>query len=281
MTRAAALRGPDVDARPRLLVVQHQDRVPLGRIAFGGCDLDVVRPDRGDDLPARLVRHDGLVVLGGTMAAWEDDVAPWLPATRALLRSCVDDGTPVLGICLGAQLLALATGGAVERAPDGPELGVVEICATPAAARDPLLAGLGPVWPGPQGHGDAVTALPRGAVHLATSALYPYQAFRVGHRAWGVQYHPEATPDVYAAWLEERRGLLAGRGTSPERLVAEMADADAALVATADAHGAAFARVVSRHVSRDVRGHGSGSDALAGSSAGTTVDTSRRSRSIP
>lgn len=234
--------------RPRLLVVQHEDHAPLGRLRFPGCALDVVRPDRGEELPGRLAQHDGLVVLGGAMAAWEDDVARWLPAVRELLSACVDDGTPVLGVCLGAQLLSLATGGTVEPGPEGPELGVVEIRATPAAAGDPLLAALGGAWPGPQGHGDAVTALPAGAVHLATSEQYAHQAFRLGEAAWGVQYHPEVTPEIFAGWLEEHRELLSGRGTSPERLVAEMVDADEALVATADAHAPAFVDVVSRRV---------------------------------
>lgn len=227
----------------RLLVVQHEDRVPLGRLTFPGLDVDVVRPDRGEPLPARLDGHAGLVVLGGTMAAWEDDVAPWLPATRALLAACVDDGAPVLGICLGAQLLALATGGRVERGPHGPELGVVEVTATPAAADDALVGGLGRSWPAPQGHHDAVTVLPPGAELLASSATYPHQAFRVGPRAWGIQYHPETTADVLADWLEADRGLLGRRGTSPEELLAAFAAVDDELARLAAAHGAAFATV--------------------------------------
>lgn len=240
--------------RPRLLVVQHQDRVPLGRIPFPGAELDVLRPDRGDELPSRLHRHAGLVVLGGTMAAWEDEVAPWLPATRALLAACVEDDRPVLGICLGAQLLALATGGRVQPGADGPELGVVEVEATPDGRDDRLVGALGRRWPAPSGHHDAVTALPPGATLLASTPRYVHQAFRVGRCAWGVQYHPEATADVFADWMSADRAVLAREGRTPEDVLAGFHHADGALERLAQAHGAAFAAVVA------------GSAAAAGSS---------------
>lgn len=227
-----------------LLVVQHEDRVPLGRISFPGLAVEVVRPYRGDPLPARLDRHAGLVVLGGTMAAWEDDVAPWLPATRALLAASVADGAPVLGICLGAQLLALACGGRVERGGDGPELGIVQVRATDAAAGDALTAGLGRSWPAPSGHHDAVTRLPAGAVLLASTDRYPHQAFRLGARAWGVQYHPEATAEVFADWMAADGEVLRAQGTGPADVVAAFEAADPALADVAAEHGRAFARAV-------------------------------------
>lgn len=228
-----------------LLVVQHEDRVPLGRIPFPGLPVQVVRPDRGEPLPEAPGDHCGLVVLGGTMAAWEDDVAPWLPATRALLARAVDAGAPVLGICLGAQLLALATGGRVERGDRGPELGVIELrAAAGAAAGDPVVGGLGARWLGPSGHHDAVTRLPPGAVLLASSAEYPHQAFRLGPRAWGVQYHPEVPAGVFADWMASDRDVLAARGTTPEALVARFQAVDGELARLAAAHGTAFAAAV-------------------------------------
>lgn len=228
----------------RVLVVQHEDRVPLGRLDLHGVDVDVVRPDRGDPLPHRLTDHDGLVVLGGRVAAWEDDVAPWLPATRDLLARAVADDVPVLGVCLGAQLLALATGGSVRRGAAGPETGVVEVTATPDAADDALVGGLGPSWLAAQSHRDAVTALPGGAVLLAGSAAYPHQAFRLGRAAWGVQYHPEVTLEVLADWLRDHQDVLALRGRTVHEVLAEAEAADERLATLAAAHGQAFARVV-------------------------------------
>lgn len=230
---------------PRVLVVQHEDRVPLGRWhEVDGLDLHVLRPDAGEPVPPTAAGYAGLLVLGGTMAAWEDDVAPWLPSVRELLRAAVTDGTPTLGICLGAQLLAKATGGTVERGPHGPELGVVPIHATEAAAADRFAARLGTGFLAPQGHHDAITALPDGAVLLASSDAYPHQVFRLGEAAWGVQYHPEADHATFADWMTADRDHLAATGRSPQGVMAEFDAAEPELAASSAAHAAAFAAVV-------------------------------------
>lgn len=188
----------------RILVVQHDpDDGPqlLGDwLTEAGAELVVVRADQGEPVPETPDGVDAVVSLGGAMAAWEDDVAPWLPATRRLLAAAVADGTPTLGICLGAQLLALATGGAVERGPDGPEVGAYLTARRDAAERDPLLADL-PMTPDVMHcHVDVVSRLPPGAVLLATGTGYPHQAFRVGEKAWGLQFHIECTADVVRGW---------------------------------------------------------------------------------
>ena len=113
----------DVSGQPRLLVVQHE--VGTGPGWFGewlseaGLALDVCHPYAGDELPPATT-YDGAVVLGGAMAPAEDERCPWLPAVRRLMADAVASSVPLLGICLGAQLLALACGGAVRRGRERP-----------------------------------------------------------------------------------------------------------------------------------------------------------------
>jgi GMP synthase (glutamine-hydrolysing) len=186
-----------------VLVVEHEARCPPGLIAAPlGAVARVVRPYLGEALPAGTADLGGLVVLGGTMGALDDDAAPWLPAVRSLLVDAVRRSTPTLGVCLGAQLLGAACGGRVERGPAGPETGVVRLART--GSTDPFADALPADGLVAQCHDDAVTVLPPDAELLAAGDLYPHQMFRVGAAAWAVQYHPEATPEVYADWLAAR-----------------------------------------------------------------------------
>jgi GMP synthase (glutamine-hydrolysing) len=229
--------------------VQHQDDGPLGRLErpfAAATRLDLRRPDRGEPQPDDLDGVHGLVVQGGSMAAWEDERAPWLPRTRALMAEAVAVGVPLFGICLGAQLLAHATGGTVEPGAHGIEAGLGLVVPTPDAEGDVLMSAL-PVdgYVGAQGHHDAITELPPGAVLLATSTPYPHQAFRLGQVAWGVQYHPEVTADDFAGWMREDADVVAAAGLDPVEAAATVRDAEPLLDELAAAHAAAFLGVVS------------------------------------
>ncbi|MFG1944757.1 type 1 glutamine amidotransferase [Nonomuraea sp. NPDC048826] len=220
----------------RITVIENEADAPLGYLAdWLGLPCDVIRPYLGEEIPGRAA--DGLIVLGGDAAAWEDERCPWLPATRELLRRAVEEGTPTLGVCLGAQLLTLACGGAVERGADGLEVGACEVVALPAASDDPLLSGVGRAV-AVQYHRDAMTRLPEGAVPLMTGDRYPNQAYRLGDTAWAVQFHPEATPDIFASWA-------AGNGL--EHLDAPVRAAAPALESAWRPVAEAFAGVVRAH----------------------------------
>ncbi|SCD76937.1 GMP synthase-Glutamine amidotransferase [Streptomyces sp. TverLS-915] len=203
----------DGEARePRLLVVRNHEGDGAGNweqwLAEGGVRLDAVRAWEGEPLPERLT-HDGLLVLGGAYLPADDARAPWLPGTRALARQALGTGVPYFGICLGGQLLAHVAGGEVRGEHGTPEFGSVRLTLRPEAADDPLFHGLPAHPPAIENHVDAVTALPAGAHWLLSSADCPYQGFRVGAAAWGVQFHPEARAARIPAW---NAGRLARHG---------------------------------------------------------------------
>lgn len=235
---------------PRLLVVQHEPDTGLGAwgpvLAGAGLELVVSHPYAGDDLPPAAT-YDGVLVLGGAMGPADDEACPWLPATRALLAESVDAGVPVFGICLGAELLALACGGAVRHGTVGPELGVLGIEMLPASADDPVLSAL-PARPRVlQWHWEEISSLPPGAVWLASSGAYAHQAFRLGTSAWGVQGHPEeVTAGIARAWAREDAPLLVAAGRAPDDLVDEVAAAESETGEVWGAVASAFAAVVVR-----------------------------------
>lgn len=245
-----------------VLVVEHERDAGLSLMADHlGDRAQVLRPYLGDRLPDALgPGHAGLLVLGGSMAAWEDDAAPWLPATRRLLAGAVRGGLPALGVCLGAQLLAAACGGTVGRGAHGLEVGTTTVEALPAAAGDAFFAGVigagGPSWPVRQYHGDAVTRLPDGAQLLVTGAPYPVQGFRVGGSAWGVQYHPEVSGDLFARWVEH--GVAAGELAGAGDLLERAGDGEQAQAALAAAHARAFVDLLDRPRLRTDPGTASG-----------------------
>ena len=208
----------------RALVVTHTESEGPGLLArwlpAAGLELDVVRAWAGDPLPARMTEHVALVVMGGPQQAYDDRSAPWLRPVKGLLRAAVADGVPVLGICLGAQLLAEATGGRVAPGEDGPELGARLVAKRDTSASDALFAAL-PFTPTVvQWHWDVIVELPPGAVLLASSTRYANQAFRVGDRAWGLQFHIETPPDMLTSWAEADDRAVRDAGLDPVALLA-------------------------------------------------------------
>jgi GMP synthase (glutamine-hydrolysing) len=174
-------------------------------------DLDGLRP--GD--------FAGVAPLGGSMQSWDEQALPFLGRQRAFLREAVDEGVPVLGICLGGQLLARALGAGV-RPAERLEAGWLAIEPTSEAAGDPVLAHLREPVGVYQWHTD-VFDLPAGAVRLARSEQSPNQAFRFGERAWGLQFHPEVDAPLFAGWMQNYPDAPAAAGIDRHELEAAIA----------------------------------------------------------
>lgn len=148
---------------------------------------------------AGLINDAGLIVLGGPMGAYETDDHPHLSGVAGLIRRCLDEERPVLGICLGAQLLAAAAGARVYPGASGKEIGWAEVTLTEVGGADPLWAGFPRSFNTFHWHGDTFD-LPPGAEVLARSDHY-VQAFRLGAFAYGVQFHPEVVPAELESWI--------------------------------------------------------------------------------
>ncbi|MEV4224276.1 type 1 glutamine amidotransferase [Nonomuraea sp. ATR24] len=186
-----------------VLIIQNSRSGGPGRfggwLEEAGLRLDVVHAHEGAPVPDRLT-HDAMIMLGGGYLPSEDDRAPWLAPARRLVGEAIERGVPLFGICLGGQMLAEVAGGEVTGDAGAPENGSVPVTIRPEAAADALFQDLPPVVPAIEHHKDAITALPPGAVWLAETERCPYQAFRVGEQAWGVQFHPEVLPERIRQW---------------------------------------------------------------------------------
>jgi GMP synthase-like glutamine amidotransferase len=204
------------------LVVQHLE--PESSYAIGealasvGVEIDQRRTDTAEDLPETLDGFDGLVVLGGPMSADSDAGLPTRRQELALLAEAVELGVPTLGVCLGAQLLALATGGSLLRGAAGPEIGWAPVRLEAPAVDDLLLSSLPGELSVLHWHGDTFD-LPPGGVLLASNDRYAHQAFRIGPRAWGFQFHLEVDQEAVAAFVGAFGADLAAVGTNPDDLV--------------------------------------------------------------
>jgi GMP synthase (glutamine-hydrolysing) len=222
---------------PNLLVLQHIACEPPGafedELLDRGGQLRRVMVDQGEALPDWRA-FDGIVVMGGPMGAYEDDAFPWLRDEKRLIAEAVSAGTPVWGVCLGAQLLAASLGARVAPGPE-PEVGVLPVSRTAAGASDPVFSVLPHEFAALQWHGDTF-ALPKGAVQLARSDAYEQQAFVV-NRAYGMQFHIEVGTSLATEWgavpayARSLEGLM-GAGALP-RLLERIAAAEAEMTSLA------------------------------------------------
>lgn len=187
----------------RILVFQHVAAEPLGTldalIRQRGHRIRFVNFEREPDAQPNLDRYKGLIVLGGPMNVSDQGQRPHLRTELRCIEQALAAGKPVLGICLGAQLLAHALGAAVHRHPV-PEIGWYRWQATAAAREDAVLAPLGDDAPVFQWHGCSFE-IPPGAVHLGRTASCENQAFRWGDSAYGLQFHLEMDVPLIERWL--------------------------------------------------------------------------------
>ena len=195
--------------RPVVAVLHNLERPFLGHAGRALREAGVALDERflraGDPLPAPG-ETDGIVVLGGEQTAPDPALAP----QAALLRDATALGVPVLGICLGAQLLAHAHGGEVRRLARR-HLDWLELEPLPAADGDPVLGSLPPGAAGVHWNEDGF-ALPAGAVELLRSPAGTGEGFRIGERSWGVQFHPELDAEALDHWYVDWHGALGAAG---------------------------------------------------------------------
>jgi GMP synthase (glutamine-hydrolysing) len=220
-----------------VLVLQHIACEPPGEyeavLLERGANLHRVELDEGDALPP-WGNFDAIVAMGGPMSVNDDAELPWLAGEKDAIGAAVRAGVPYFGACLGVQLLAASLGARVYAGPE-PEVGVLPVTLTPEGAADRVFAGLPPVFPTLQWHGDTFD-LPEGATRLASSPAFPNQAFRYGESAYGIQFHVEVLPEMAREWAQvpayaEYADRVLGEG-GMERLLDDFDAAQAAMRAT-------------------------------------------------
>ena len=182
---------------PKVLVIQHTAPETLGTIADAlepkGVVMDYIRVFQDEVVPKTMDGAAGLIVMGGPIGVRDQGKHPYLRDEMTLMENALKTGKPVLGICLGSQLLASILGARVSAAKK--ELGWLPVRLTPQAQQDPLWAGVPPLFTAFHWHGD-VFELPSGAVSLASSDATTHQAFRHGQKAYGLLFHLEMTENM-------------------------------------------------------------------------------------
>ena len=211
----------------RILVFQHVAAEPLGTldplIRQRGHRVKFVNFERQPEAKPRLDRYKGLIVLGGPMNVEDREARPHLQTEIEVIRDALAQGKPVLGICLGAQLLAHALGGEVRRHHVS-EIGWYDLATTAEGRSDPVFGQLGDIVPIFQWHGYTFS-LPADATHLARTDTCENQAFRHGDNAYGFQFHLEMDKPLIERWLNlpnyRDELIAAGLGRDAESIRAD------------------------------------------------------------
>lgn len=190
----------------RVLAIVHQSDAGPGvfadEVRAAGARLDQWLLPAGGSPPAHPSSYDAVFTFGGAMHADQEDRHPWLAQEKALLAELLEQGVPLLGVCLGAQLLAEAAGGSARPAAE-PEIGWYEVTLDVRAGADPVIGPLPPRFQALQWHSYEFVP-PSRATALASSAACT-QAFGLDERAWGIQFHAEVTLQAYESWIEDHR----------------------------------------------------------------------------
>jgi GMP synthase (glutamine-hydrolysing) len=211
----------------KIYVLQHHPVENLGTIAdaLEGAALawQYVHINDGQPVPASMKGAGGLIVMGGPMGVYQTDRYPWLRDEMRLIEDAMKLNLPVLGVCLGAQILAAALGAKVERNPAGKEIGWHPIRLSDSAKDDRLMRGLPATMTPFHWHGD-VFDLPRGAISLASSEKTPCQAFRHGDKTYGFQFHFEVTRDGVAAMAAAFAKELVRENIPADLMIAQAAE---------------------------------------------------------
>jgi GMP synthase (glutamine-hydrolysing) len=209
----------------RALAITHQTDAGPGVFADEMRDRGVrldewLFSERGTSPPAEIADYDAVLTFGGAMHADQEDHHPWLRFEKDFLAAMIDDGMPILAVCLGSQLLAEAAGGSARRASE-PEIGWRDVEVTEEGSSDPVIGALAPGFTALQWHSYEAEP-PGGAAVLARSPICS-QAYRIGDRAWGIQFHAEVTPADASKWIAEYRSDedAVRIGIDPEALRAE------------------------------------------------------------
>jgi len=213
----------------KVLIIQQVAHEGVGRIGDlledSGVAYEIVYAFKGQDVPKKPGEDTALIVLGGPMGACDEALYPYLKDELLLIEAALSSNVPVLGICLGAQLLARAAGARVYSGA-AKEIGWYPLLINKAGQADRLFEGLPAEVNVFQWHGDTFD-VPAGGVNLASSELFPNQLIRVGERAYGLQFHLEVTGEMVSEWLKVNEDELSGlKGViDPDEIIAKTSTA--------------------------------------------------------